>query len=128
MYFIKNKNVKAHRNAIYTSMILSGLFLLSYVVYHFTNEAVKFGDANFDGEVDATELAAVGSTRIIYLILLIVSFRLALLGQDLRNVKPLLVMKLKNTDLHQKLKNINTLCCYALTSIKHFEYPCYQNK
>ena len=77
LYFIKNKNRKAHQNMIYTAMILSGMFLVSYVLYHFTNESVKYGDANFDGVVDATELAAVGSTRTIYLILLVTHVILA---------------------------------------------------
>ena len=69
--------MKAHRNAIYTALVLSGLFLLSYVVYHFTSDAVKFGDANFDGVVDEVEKAAVGSTRVIYLLLLITHVTLA---------------------------------------------------
>jgi len=77
LYFIKNKNMKAHRNAIYAAMVLSGMFLLSYVVYHFTNDAVKFGDANFDGVVDDAEKAAVGSMRTIYLLLLITHVTLA---------------------------------------------------
>lgn len=77
LYFIKNKNMKAHRNAIYAALVLSGLFLLSYVVYHFTNDAVKFGDANFDGVVDEAEKVAVGSMRTIYLILLITHVTLA---------------------------------------------------
>ena len=77
LYFIKYKNMKAHRNAIYTALVLSGLFLLSYVVYHFTSDAVKFGDANFDGVVDEAEKAAVGSTRVIYLLLLITHVTLA---------------------------------------------------
>ncbi len=37
-YFIKNKNIEAHRKSIYTAMGLSAMFLLSYVVYHFTTE------------------------------------------------------------------------------------------
>jgi len=43
LYFIKNKNMKAHRNSIYAAMVFSALFLLSYVVYHFTNEETRFG-------------------------------------------------------------------------------------
>ena len=73
LYFIKIKNINAHRNSIYAALLLSGLFLLSYVVYHFTNDAVKFGDANFDGIVDEAEMVAVGSVRTIYLVLLITS-------------------------------------------------------
>ena len=71
LYFIKNGNMKAHRNSIYAAMVLSGLFLLSYVVYHFTNESIKFGDANFDGVVDDAEKLAVGSIRYVYYFLLL---------------------------------------------------------
>ncbi len=77
LYFIKNKNMKAHRNSIYAAMALSAMFLLSYVVYHFTNDAVKFGDANFDGIVDEAEKLAVGGKRTFYLILLITHVTLA---------------------------------------------------
>ena len=42
LYFIKNKNVEAHRKAIYTAMFFSFLFLLSYVAYHFTTEETTF--------------------------------------------------------------------------------------
>ena len=42
LYFIKNKNIEAHRKAIYTAMFFSFLFLLSYVAYHFTTEETTF--------------------------------------------------------------------------------------
>lgn len=42
LYFIKNKNIAAHKNSIYTAMALSAMFLLSYVVYHFTTEETKY--------------------------------------------------------------------------------------
>ena len=35
-YFIKQKNVEAHRKSIYTALFFSALFLMSYVTYHFT--------------------------------------------------------------------------------------------
>ncbi len=63
--------IALHRRMIMAAMGLSVLFLLSYVAYHFTGSEVKFGDANLDGIVDAAELAAVGSARTYYLILLI---------------------------------------------------------
>lgn len=40
---IRNKNVLAHRRAIYAAMVCSALFLLSYVLYHFTTSETKFG-------------------------------------------------------------------------------------
>ncbi len=36
LVFIKQKNVAAHQKSIYAAMFLSFLFLMSYVVYHFT--------------------------------------------------------------------------------------------
>ena len=51
-------------------MLLSGMFLLSYVVYHMTNDPVLFGDADFNGVVTDIEKAAVGSTRTVYFFLL----------------------------------------------------------
>ncbi len=43
LYFIKSKNINAHRKCIYAAMTLSALFLLSYVLYHFTTPETKFG-------------------------------------------------------------------------------------
>lgn len=62
--------IALHRRMIMIAMGLSVLFLLSYVAYHFTSNEVKYGDANFDGIVDAAEKAKVGGMRTIYLLLL----------------------------------------------------------
>ena len=40
---IKNKNRKLHERLIYLSLILSTLFLLSYVVHHATHDPVSYG-------------------------------------------------------------------------------------
>lgn len=77
LYQIKQRNVEAHRKAIYVAFTFSFLFLLSYVAYHFTSYEVKYGDTNLDGVVDAAELAAVGSMRTIYLVLLLSHILLA---------------------------------------------------
>jgi putative membrane protein len=42
-YFIKNKQIAQHRNMIYAAMVTSGLFLLSYVLYHFTTPETRYG-------------------------------------------------------------------------------------
>ncbi|MFK7935115.1 MAG: DUF420 domain-containing protein [Saprospiraceae bacterium] len=62
-YFIKNKNVEAHKRANVVALLLSTLFLLSYVVYHTTTEATSFG-----GE---------GTIRYVYFFLLITHVILA---------------------------------------------------
>lgn len=41
-YFIKRKDIASHRKSIFVAMFLSAGFLLSYVLYHFTNEEVPF--------------------------------------------------------------------------------------
>ncbi|MEN0006704.1 MAG: DUF420 domain-containing protein, partial [Bacteroidota bacterium] len=70
-YFIKQKNIAAHRKAMTTAMGLSVLFLLSYVAYHFTSSSVVFGDINADGILSADEASAVAGIRPFYLTLLI---------------------------------------------------------
>ena len=40
---IKAKNIENHRKGIYAAMGFSALFLLSYVIYHFTTEETRFG-------------------------------------------------------------------------------------
>ncbi len=40
---IKNGRVEQHRKAIYAAMFTSALFLLSYVLYHFTTPETRFG-------------------------------------------------------------------------------------
>lgn len=66
LYFIKNGKVEAHRKAIYAAMLTSALFLLSYVLYHFTTPETKFGGT--------------GSIRYVYFFLLITHITLAALS------------------------------------------------
>ena len=42
-YFIRKKNISAHKTANFVALGLSVLFLLSYVLYHITTEATKYG-------------------------------------------------------------------------------------
>ena len=60
---IKNGRVEQHRKAIYAAMVTSALFLLSYVLYHFTTPETRFG-----GE---------GTIRYIYFFILITHIVLA---------------------------------------------------
>lgn len=43
LVFVKKGNIRAHRRMVSAAMILSGVFLLCYVTYHFTSEATRFG-------------------------------------------------------------------------------------
>ena len=42
-FAIKAKNIKLHQNLMYTALLLSVLFLLSYVTYHALTESTSFG-------------------------------------------------------------------------------------
>lgn len=77
LYFIKTKNVVAHRNANAVALGLSVLFLLCYVVYHFTTPEVKYGDVDHDGILSAAETAAVAGIRPVYLVVLLTHITLA---------------------------------------------------
>jgi putative membrane protein len=79
LYFIKQKNVMAHRRMIYAALGCSALFLLCYVLYHSTTPEIKYGDSDHNGVVDAAEIAAVGGMRIVYLIVLLTHITLAAL-------------------------------------------------
>ncbi len=62
-YFIRTGQVERHRKAIYAAMVCSALFLVSYVLYHFTTPETKYG-----GE---------GIMRTVYFVLLITHVVLA---------------------------------------------------
>lgn len=77
LFAVKKQNYRLHQKLMMTALVLSVLFLLSYIVHKLFAGEARFGDANFDGVVDAAELAIVGSTRIVYLIILITHVFLA---------------------------------------------------
>ncbi len=76
-FFIKRRQVDKHRRAIYAATILSILFLLSYVTYHFLMPETIYGDLNGDGRLSQAELTAAGSMRTVYLFLLLSHIALA---------------------------------------------------
>lgn len=63
LWHIKNGRVEQHQKAIYAAMVCSALFLLSYVLYHFTTPETKYG--------------GVGMMRTVYFVLLITHVVLA---------------------------------------------------
>ena len=67
---VKQKNYTVHKSIMLTAMVLSLLFLVTYIAHHLLAGEAKFGDANFDGVVDDAEKALLGNTRPFYLILL----------------------------------------------------------
>ena len=67
---VKQIKYQFHKNLMITALILSLLFLVSYIAHHLLAGEARFGDANFDGIVSDEEKAAVGNLRPFYLLLL----------------------------------------------------------
>ncbi|TAD85016.1 MAG: DUF420 domain-containing protein [Bacteroidetes bacterium] len=67
---VKSKRYVLHKNLMLAALVLSVLFLLSYIAHHLLAGEAKFGDSNFDGVVSDAEKAAVGGTRMAYLAML----------------------------------------------------------
>lgn len=76
-YFIKVKNIKWHKRFMISAFILSTLFLISYILYHFQSQPTRFGDVDHNGVVDAFEKADVGIWRLIYFLILVTHVVLA---------------------------------------------------
>jgi len=70
LYFIKNMRIRAHRTANLIAVVLSAIFLISYVIYHSSNPSVKYGDLNHDGILSADEKLLAGNARYIYYFIL----------------------------------------------------------
>lgn len=67
---VKNRRYQAHKSLMLAAMILSVLFLVSYICHHLFAGETRFGDLNHDGLLDEAEKAQAGSMRIVYYILL----------------------------------------------------------
>jgi putative membrane protein len=77
LFAVKVKNFELHKKIMLIAMVLSVLFLVSYIAHHlFAGEAL-FGDVDHDGMVSAQEKLDVGGVRTAYLILLITHIILA---------------------------------------------------
>ena len=74
---VKQKKYLAHKSLMMTAMILSILFLISYICHHlFAGESI-YGDLDHNRILDSTEAAAVSSSRWIYRIILFTHIPLA---------------------------------------------------
>jgi putative membrane protein len=70
LYFIRQGQVRAHKTANLTAVVLSAIFLVSYVIYHAANRSTRFGDLNHDGILSEAEKQAAGSLRYVYYFIL----------------------------------------------------------
>jgi putative membrane protein len=67
---VKRKKYETHKRLMLTAMLLSILFLLSYICHHLLAGDTRFGDIDHNGILSETEKATAGSLRIVYYIIL----------------------------------------------------------
>ena len=67
---VKKGNYQVHKKMMLTALVLSIIFLVSYILHKLLAGEARFGDANHDGNVSDAEKAAVGSLRPIYFFIL----------------------------------------------------------
>ena len=67
---VKTKRYLLHKRIMLTSMVLSILFLLSYICHHLFAGEARFGDLNHDGVLSNDEKLGAGSARLVYLFIL----------------------------------------------------------
>lgn len=74
---VKTKRYILHKRIMITAIILSVLFLISYVCHHLFSGETKFGDLNHDGILSLAEKNKAGSLRYFYYAILMTHIPLA---------------------------------------------------
>ncbi|MEO6524168.1 MAG: DUF420 domain-containing protein [Mucilaginibacter sp.] len=77
LYFILHGNVTVHKRINILTFVLSALFLVSYIAFHWLAPETKYGDLDGNGIVSDMEKAAAGSIRNVYFFILITHIVLA---------------------------------------------------
>ena len=67
---VKSKRFFLHKRIMLSAIILSLLFLLSYICHHLLSGDTKYGDMDHNGIVSAGEQSLAGSTRYVYYFIL----------------------------------------------------------
>ncbi|MDB5193951.1 MAG: hypothetical protein JWQ96_3514 [Segetibacter sp.] len=66
LWAVRSGKYKLHRQVMLTAMVLSIIFLISYIAHHLLAGEAKFGDADHNGIVSVAEKTAVGTVRYFY--------------------------------------------------------------
>lgn len=67
---VKRGKYELHKRLMLSAMVLSSLFLVSYICHHLFAGETRFGDADHNGILTDVEKAAVGSLRMVYYFIL----------------------------------------------------------
>jgi putative membrane protein len=73
----KQRKYEVHKKIMLTAIVLSVLFLVSYIGHHLLAGETKYGDINHDGILSDEEKLQVGGLRTFYYIILITHIPLA---------------------------------------------------
>jgi putative membrane protein len=68
---VKNGKYITHKRIMLTALVLSVIFLISYITHHLLAGEAIFGDSNHDGILSADEKAQVGNSRSVYITILL---------------------------------------------------------
>lgn len=74
---VKQKKYQLHKKIMLSAIMLSVLFLISYIAHHLLAGETKFGDINHDGIISIDEKALAGNIRMLYYFILITHIPLA---------------------------------------------------
>ena len=77
LYFVKQRNFELHKKIMMTAMVLSIIFLVSYICHHLFAGETMYGETDGIKGLSDAEKSAAGSGRIIYLAILITHIPLA---------------------------------------------------
>ncbi|MGL5891539.1 MAG: DUF420 domain-containing protein [Bacteroidia bacterium] len=77
LWSVKQKNYILHKRIMLGAMVLSILFLVSYIAHHLLSGDTRFGDTDHDGVLSEAEKLAAGSVRLVYFVLLLTHIFLA---------------------------------------------------
>jgi putative membrane protein len=67
---VKQGRYELHKKIMVTALILSVIFLVSYICHHLFAGETRFGDLNHDGQMSDQEISLAGSKRTLYFIIL----------------------------------------------------------
>ena len=73
----KQKKYQLHKKIMLGAILLSVLFLLSYIGHHLLAGDTKYGDIDHDGILSVNEIAMAGKLRMLYYLILITHIPLA---------------------------------------------------
>lgn len=77
LFAVKSKKFMLHKKLMLFAIVLSLLFLISYICHHLLSGDTKYGDLNHDGILSVDEKSLAGNMRYVYYFILITHIPLA---------------------------------------------------